>query len=215
MYAILNFMKNGKTSYVLFLLFAVLVIACFYVVFSQIGGLRADVKNVELQLSLNAQTASTTETATPVSTSIQPTPSSTPQGAPAITIPAAIIFSAQSSPALQPQTDLTVTVESVAKAADGTVTVTVKVFTSNASSYTALNPNDIFQMISLEGENQSALQVNGNFSSMPPKGSVEGSLTFKIDPTQPTFILQAGTSDNAKYYEFNFSSKTYKGTILG
>lgn len=209
--------RNDRSFYVIILIFGLLVLAGFYFVFAQLSDLRTEVKNVELQLSINTQGNQPSPGGAVATTTTQTPPQPVPSGN-AIVIPTAIIFDAQSSPALLPQATLAVTVENVTKQTDGTVEVNVKVFSSNASGYTALNPSDLFQVVSLEGDmqgNQLPTTTEGGFNSIPPKSVISGKITFKISPTQPTFILQTGSGDSIKYYEFNFSSKTYKEAALG
>lgn len=226
-YTIYNMRNNDQGIYIVIVIFALLVLAGFYLMFDKVGSVQTDVKNLSLEIELLKNKAditvgsNTPATQTPPSatnTTIPPTSSNSSQNIVpqnGITIPTAIIASTQSSPTLQPQTTVTVTLESVTKQSDGTVTLVVKTFTNDATGYSAFDPQTFFQLIDLNGDTQKATQVTGQFNSIPPKSAIEGTLTFKIDPTQSTLILQVGSGDNPTFYEFNFDKKSYKETIIG
>ena len=209
--------KDDHTIYVIFFIFVLFILAGFYLIFDKLGGLRTDFQNLELQMQLLAQKEST-----PAQLNETPPPSENPppvQNPPPnnqdIVIPTAIIFETQSSPLLQPQTKITITVENMTKTSDGTLTLNIKAFSNEANSYSALEPRDLFELINLEGENQRPLQVSGQFNSIPPKNSAAGSLIFKIAPSLDRIILQVGSGESLKFYEFNFTRKTYKETVIG
>jgi hypothetical protein len=211
-------MKNDRTVYAIIVVFALLVLAGFYLIFDKISQLSTETKNLELSFALlqknSAPAAAAPQPETPAPQP-NPVPTSTPPLQEGVSVPTAIIFQTKSSSILQPQSDLTVTVDSVGKLGDGTVTVNIKVFSSEAQSYTALEPNQLFALVNLDGDNQQPFNVSGQFSSIPPKNAVTGAVIFKIPTTQQTIILQTGSGDNLKFYEIDFSKKTFKETIIG
>jgi hypothetical protein len=204
---------NGK---ILLIFFLIIILAGFYLLLDNIRSLRNDVKNLELAIEIlkrNQETADNKKTE--ISAEPTTTPAITPQTENTITIPTSIIFETQSSPALEPRTKITITIESVTKTKDGRVTLNIKAYTNEATSYSAIEIRDLFQLVNLSGEDQKPLEINGSFQSMPPKSSVSGNAVFKIEPNQNSIILQVGPLENASFYEFNFLQKTYKETILG
>ncbi len=208
--------KNTKL-YFIFGVFAIAVLIVFYIVFDQISTLDTHVKNVELNLELALKSDIATSTA---SSTIPPLPTGdanppiTEQGE-SIAIPTGIVFNATSSPLLQPQATIVFIVQDVAKQADGKVFVHLKASTERAQSYSAIDPKDFFQLVSLSSDNQRALGVDGAWSSMPPQGTVQGTLMFQVDPSQTSLILQVGKGDAIKFYQFDFQTKTYKEVVLG
>ncbi|MFH1161851.1 MAG: hypothetical protein V1696_01055 [Candidatus Jorgensenbacteria bacterium] len=209
--------QNQTPLYVTVIVLAFLMVGGFVLVFLELSDLKNAVS--ELQFTAARPVAETPLPAAPPTSS--PTSTSTPPAggpppAPAvITIPTTIIFQTQSGPALQPRTNLTVAVESVSRAPDGTATVHLRVYTNQATGYSAFNPASSLQLIDLEGENQPPTPGTGSFGSMPPQSAAEGTVTFSTDPTRDTLILQTGSSDNPTFYEFNFAKKTYKETVIG
>ena len=106
------------------------------------------------------------------------------------------------------------TVESAKREVDGRVTMGIKVFSGEATGYTALDPRTLFELLNLEGENIKANGMTGSFSTIPAKGAVSGTLTFQTDPARRTIILQVNLPE-AKFYEFDFDRKTYKQAEVG
>jgi len=213
--------KFDKTIYVIVVVFALLVLSGFYFIFDKIGNLRTDLKNSELSSQILEKRVSDFETANqnPAGNN-QEIPSNPPPANilpknDAVVINTAILFETQSNPALQPQTKITVLVEKVAKSGDGTVTLSFRTFTNDASTYSTIEPRDFFEIVNLNGENQRPLEVKGQFTSIPPKSATAGEIVFKTETMQNTLILQIGGGENIKFYEFNFSKKTYKETVLG
>lgn len=216
--------RDNKGIYIVSIILTLFVLGGFLLVFDTIGSIRGDVKNLESSMDLLVRWKSENEKVV-----TQPTAPTTPEiggvknppqepetnTVPDITIPSAIIFETKSSMALLPQINITVTVEGVAKTSDGTIIVNFKAFTSQATGYSALEPRDFFELVSLEGENQKVIKMDGQFSSIPPKSASSGAVYFKVGPTQNTIILQIGAGENLKFYEFNFLKKTYKETVIG
>ena len=214
--------KFDKTIYVIVFVFILLVLSGFYFMFDKVGNLKTDLKNAELSFQLleeqfnESQKNISGPEATP-----ENNPPPAPPAPPAppdendTAINAAILFTVTSSPSLQPQTKITVMIERAAKAKDGTIKISFKAFTNEANSYSAFEPRDLFEIINLTGENFKPLEVNGKFDSIPPQSSVSGDAVFKIAPDQNTLILQTGSGDDLKFYEFNFLRKTYKETTIG
>ena len=209
--------SNGPI-YAVIVAFALLVLSGFFITFDKISSLSAEVKNLELQLKLTG-TPSSQQSAIPTPQSPEGQDKNSPEGREPKTevsaIPTAIIFDTQSSKNLLPQTKVTITVESVSKTLDGTVSVNIKAFTGEANGYSALEPWNLFEIISLDGNNQKAFRTDGSFNSMPAKSAVIGSVLFKISAAQPTIILQVGITESARFYEIDFDKKTYRETTIG
>lgn len=215
-------MKSDKTIYFIILIFAFLVLGGFFVILNQISELSTEVKNNELNLQLisGKGTATSTPNQEAASTQNQTGAAQTPANAPPtplneITVPTGIIFIASSSASLQPQTPVTITIESVAKRSDGLITVALKAFTNQATSYSAIDPTSFLQYVSLDSDNQRPTNASPIFASMPPKSVTSGTVNFQIDAGKNTIILQVGQGDDPKYYEINFANGTYKETIIG
>lgn len=212
-------MKNGTGVYLVIVLFALLVLSGFYLMLDKIGSLRTDLKNLELTFGLlekqftETKNASLPEEKAPSDNPQPPAPE--PPKSEDVSINTTILFIASSSPALQPQTKITVMVEKVSKSKDGTVKLNFRALTNEATAYSAFEPRYLFEIVNLTGENLKPLDVTGKFDSIPPNTSSPGEITFKIEPSQNTLILQIGSSENIKFYEFNFSRKTYKETAVG
>ena len=105
--------------------------------------------------------------------------------------------------------------ESVVKKDDGTTVLNLKVFSSEATSYSAFEARDFFEMIKLDGDNQKPLKAEGQFASIPPKSAVYGTIIFKIKIAEQKIILQMGAGENLKFYEFDFEKENYKETVIG
>ena len=219
----MNVMKEIKTIYVAIAVLMIFVLAGFFLLFNSIGTLRGDVENLKLAIYFKEQngeknnTASSTDTTTTTSTSSveAKNPDTTAKEDAGTEISTAIMFEATSTTALLPQTTVTVTVESVIKYADGTVAVNMRAFTSKASSYAAFDPKSVIQILNLDGNNQTASDITGKFDSIPPKSASSGTLNFKGLSGRNTIVLQIGTGETMKFYEFDFLKKTYEETTVG
>ncbi|MEX1014651.1 MAG: hypothetical protein WDZ80_05830 [Candidatus Paceibacterota bacterium] len=130
-------------------------------------------------------------------------------------ISTAIIFEKESSPLLSPQTNLTITVENISKDEEGLVNVSFRVFTKEASSYSAFDSVNTFEAVIMGGQSQKPLKTNGPLDSMPPQSVVNGEASFKIEGNSDEFILQINSSDEIKFYLFNFEESSYEETALG
>jgi hypothetical protein len=199
---------------------AFLVLAGFYFVFDKLSGLSTDVKNVELNYQLASKNIpsvpSPAATSTTENGQNNPSEQNIPvPGAAEIAVPTGIIFTVSSSPVLQPQTLVTVTIERVTKKSDGTVILFLKAFTSQAASYSAIAPSTFIQYVSLDSPNQMPENASPVFSSMPPKSVVTGTVGFQIDPSKNVVIFQVGQGDDPKFYEINFGTGTYRETSVG
>ncbi|MCP6720367.1 MAG: hypothetical protein KJI72_03580 [Patescibacteria group bacterium] len=217
-------MKRGrnKNLYLVLVIFILLVLAGFYLTLSEIDSLRNDLTNLELALELSNEG---NDVIGPKGAPFGGEATSTKTNEDALSqkeekliiIPTAIIFETLSSPLLSPQTKITVTVESVSKAENGTVSINIKAFTNEATAYSALELRDLFELLDLDagGITQKLVKVEGSFDSIPPKSAVSGSVMFKIEPAKNSIILQINYDGIIKYYELNFSNRTYKETVLG
>ena len=214
-------MKSDKTIYFFVLVFAFLVLGGFYLVFDKISGLETAVKNVELNYQLASKIGVVEKPIVSATSTPEVTGNPPIQNPPAdntsadIIIPTGIIFTASSSPALQPQTPVTITIENVTKKSDGSIIVQIKTFTSQATGYSAIDPKTFIQYVSLDSENQDPANASPIFASMPPKSVNTGTVIFYATPDKTAIILQMGRGDNPTFYEFNFTKKTYKETVVG
>lgn len=206
------------------IILALLTVGGFYLVFNQIADLRSDFKNLELSFEIanknkQSQDANASESAneSEKENKAKKEESTAPKIADTngIIIPTAIIFETQSSPLLQPQTKMIVTVESAVKKDDGMMVLNLKVFSSEATSYSAFEARDFFEMVRLDTDNQKPLKAEGQFNSIPPKSAVYGTVTFKAGLTEQKIILQIGAGTDLKFYEFDFEKKSYKETVIG
>lgn len=208
--------KGDRMIYLIFFIFALFVLAGFYFTLDKISDLKTSLANLELQIqlaALNRIESNSTSTPDPLNSSAG---IKLPPENPEIIIPTAIIFDIQSNPLLQPQTKITITVENATKNAAGLVKINFKAFASEADSYSAIEPRDSFELINLDlTQNQKPVQVTGQFNSIPPKSFAAGAVHFQIPPQQEKVIIQIGPSGNLKFYEFNFSKRTYKETVIG
>lgn len=209
-------MHNDKSLYAVITIFALLVLAGFYLTFDKIAALQTAVKNTELALAMRDKVTEAVPETPKEEKTPEAAPTSTPSDTTADTpILSSILFTAESGPALLPQVPITITIESATRRSDNTVRFAVKAFTAAASSYTALDVGSLIQLIDADGNKTRNTEITGSFSSMPPKSSVSGSMLFLIPVNRNTIILQVGPDDTAKYYEFDFGKKLYRETILG
>ncbi len=211
-------MGRHGTIYLILGILAIVIAVLAYLAFSQIGSLNSDIKNLQMNLELALRSDFATSTASSATTSIQTGATNNQpiveQGG-SIVIPTGIVFNATSSPLLQPQAIITLIVQDVAKQTDGKVFVHLKASTEKAQSYSAVDPKEYFRLVSLTSDNQQALAADGAWSSMPPQGTVQGTLMFQIDPSQTSLILQVEKGEEVKFYQFDFQTKTYKEVVLG
>lgn len=217
-------MKDDKIIYIIIVIFALLVLAGFYLVFDKISGLRVALENAKMNYQLASQSANNANPSSPSAPEALSSPTSSTNNqntltdqpaANGIAIPTGIIFTASSSPMLQPQASITVTIDSITQKSDGTILFSVKAFTDQSSSYSAIDLGDLMQLVNLNGDNRKANDIKGAFNSMPPGSAVTGSLSFQGSPNQNSIILQIGQDNNLKFYEINFLKGTYKETVIG
>ncbi len=195
----------------IFLIFALLVLAGFYFVLNKMNSLENDFKNLSASLQIGNEAAWDAIEATSTGETVK-----IGEIKGGVSIPTALIFEVNSSPILEPQTKITVTLENVRKSEDGLFTLELKVFTNEASAYSALEPRDLFEIVDLQGgQNQRAVKVEGNFGSIPPKSAASGRVTFKIEPTANKLILQINAAAGQKFYEVDFTKRTFKETSIG
>lgn len=192
---------------ILFFIILVVLAGGFFVVLNQLADIRGEIQMIQpggVVLEGGELLSTSTETQDGAEDSS------------GLLVPTAIIFTTLSSPALQPQTNIAVIVEGVSKGEDGQVLVRFKAFTSEASSYSALVVQDIFEIVDLSsGANQRPANVKGGFASIPPKSAISGTAEFRVSATQRSIILQVNAEGGAKFYQFDFEKRTYKETVLG
>ncbi len=216
------YMDNNKTLLTILVIFVLISIVSFYVAFDKIATLGTTVSNLELVNQIKNKLSDTT-TNTPAPSTAPATTDQSTQTSQLVAsatdviakISTAIIFDVNSSSTLLPQASTTITIENVSKLKDGTLTADIKAFTSNASSYTAIDPKSLFWIINVDGSDELATDAKGQFSSMPPKSSVSVQVIFKPTSDRNSYIFQVGTGDDTKFYEFDFAKKSYKETIIG
>ena len=227
----MNRSDTDKTIYIVFAVFALLVLAGFAVVLDRVWSVKHDLDNLSLQVALLSRQEKAenplerqgkaeeieeeAETPQGESRTKNNTPAnlSTPEGG--VAIATAIVFEASSSPALLPRSMVTITVERVVKAPDGIIMVELKAFTKEANSYTAIEPRDFFELVSLEANNEKPFDVRGTFNSIPPKSVASLTVLLRSDPERNSIILQIGVPNNLTFYEFNFVKQTYKEVVIG
>lgn len=201
-------MKYKSTDFIASILIIVMIVG-FYLVLSNIQETKKDINKI----SSNIEETVSDGTVTPGKQATS-TDESQNSNLDTTTIPTAIIFEAQSSPLLEPQTDLTVTIEKVTKSENGQVMLDIKVYTNNAESYSALQPSNLFELVNLSEGNQKPLRIKGSFDSIPPQSAVTGQVTFKVEGSDEV-ILQIQSKEGLKNYRFNFENQNYEEAILG
>lgn len=214
--------KRKNKLFYFTLIFVVLAFVGFYLILNEINDLQNDIKNLELALEIYKKEGNIISPEEDLfgsqATSTEANGGALPPEEKKISvIPTAIIFETLSSPLLEPRTKITVTVESISKTEDGTLNVDIRAFTSEATTYSALEPRNFFELINLEenGKTEKPIDIKGTFQSIPPKSAISGRVIFKVEPAKNIIILQISYDETIKYYELNFSKKTYKETILG
>ncbi len=207
-------MRGSGTVFVFIILIAVIA-GGFYLVLSDIRDVREQAQNLELNFDLlydklagGVETIAPEGTKTPTST----LPAETGTGTLVLT---AVLFTADSSPLLSPQTELTVVLERVTKTAEGVVALGIKAYTNQANSYSALEPANFFEFLNPNGPNLKPLKVRGDFNSIPPQSSVSGEVVFKVPPETKQVILEIGAKEGVKYYEIDFEARSYREAVLG
>lgn len=200
---------------------ALTVGAGFYFTISEVVALKEEIQVLEDALQLKEdgiQVPSVVSEGRKQLIVPQPETTSTPSvknGGASLNIPTAIIFNVLSDAALQPQSNVSVIIESVQKKGTDFI-LNVKTLTNEAQAYSTLNFKDIFQLVSFDKENEKPYRISGGFGSMPPKSTISGSVFIKADEKKNTLILQIETTGGAlKHYEFNFDKKTYRETEIG
>ncbi|MGC9046819.1 MAG: hypothetical protein ACP5IC_01745 [Minisyncoccia bacterium] len=210
-------MKQEQKIYSIIFIIVILILLGFYFLFDKINKLNNELsllKNITPTTSSMPTITSNSSTTNTTNNSTSSTNNQTTTSSQQILIPTAIVFNATSSPDLQPQTQLMITIDNVIKNQDKLI-VNFKIFSNQTQTYSAINPKQIIQIFNSSGDNTTADIVNGDFSSIPPQSSVKGSLMFSIDSTIQKIILQFGNNDNLEFYEFDFQQQTYKSVQVG
>jgi len=214
-----NKLMDKKKSMGMKIIIAVIVIGVaggFFFVLNEVSNLRQEVKNLEMNADLSnneiTQPGVPSEKKEATSTDVGTTPIDEED----VIIPTAILFETRSSPLLLPQTDLNVAIQRVSKENQtGVMRIYLKVYTSKADSYSALEVGNLFEIINPNGKNQKPLKVRGQFDSMPPESSVTGEVVFKVSPEQNSVVIQIESKEGITYYEFNFEEENYREATLG
>lgn len=212
--------RKNVGIYIIACIVIILVVTGFFFVFNSIGTLRTDIKNLEMALELaNKERQATIIVPTQEEKTQEITTTTTPEQIPDATvltaIPMAILLDMQPDAISPSQANLSVSVESANKNSDGTVSLNFKIYTNKAVGNSTLDPSKIFGIISMDSDNIQPFRINGQFSAIPPKSVVSGSVFFRISQGQSTIIFQIGSGENTKFYEVDFFKKTYKETIIG
>ncbi len=212
--------RKNVGIYVIASIVVILIGTGFFFVFDSIGTLRTDVRNLEMALELaNKERQATIVIPTQKEETQGITTTTTPEQIPDATVltavPTAILMDMQPDGTSPSQANLSVSVESINKNSDGTISLNFKVYTNKATGNSSLDPSKIFGIISMDSDNIQPFRINGQFSAMPPKSVVSGSVLFRVSQGQSTIIFQIGSGENAKFYEVDFFKKTYKETVIG
>jgi hypothetical protein len=211
---------NERALYVCLFIFAVLVLTGFYITLDKIASLRGDVQNMGLSLEIMKQGG--TPAVSPTTQQNPPAekqPAKQNEQAPitsdgAIRVPAGIVYEIQPGTNPKISADVLVNVDGVSK--DGSkLAVEFKAFASETTDTISIDPSELVQIVKLDSENEKPSKVEGSFNAIPPNTAVSGTLTFTIDASDNTVILQVGIGDSAKFYEFNFLTKSYKEVAIG
>jgi hypothetical protein len=206
--------NNGITISIVLMVFV--LVGGFYFTLEKISKLRDDVKNFETNVEFKLNGESSSQSYIVSGENSTSTEEESTQIKDNITIPTAILFEAQSSPLLSPQTKITIALEKVIKEKEtGIIKVNIKAYTNKAESYSALDAGNLFEILNPSGKNQKPLKVKGNFDSIPPKSFVTGEITFKVSPEQDSIILLIESEDGENYYKFDFNNRKYEETIMG
>lgn len=210
-------MENKSTDLILLILIVSLV-GGFYLTIGEISSLKQSVNNLEMNLELGdtgSESGQPTVTPGEKATSTEGDELTPVKKGDAV-VPTAILFYAESSPLLSPQTDIAVAVQRVVKEKEsGVIRLYLKAYTNNAESYSALDPGNLFEIVDPTGQNQKPLQVNGRFDSIPPQSFVTGEVIFKVSPDKNSVIIKISSKEGDTYYKFNFEEKSYEETALG
>ncbi len=208
--------RSQAPLYFTIAILALLTVGGFVLAFVELSDLRTAVSDLQFAAARPTPEApAVSPTSTAGSAAPTGTPAAPPPAAETVVIPTAVIFETRSSPALQPQVALTVAVEQVTRAPDGTATVHFRVYTDRATSYSAFDAAGAFQLIDLEGGSQPPAQTTGTLGSIPARSAAAGTAVFRTDPSRDTIILQVGSGNDIRFYEFNFRKKTYQETAVG
>lgn len=225
-------MKEAKGLYIAITVITLFVLAGFFLLFSSMGSLRSDINKLELAAALRDRNEKQTPetnygnaSSSPVTT-IEPdtreteenSTSTAPTENESVQIPTAIIFETDSVGPSLPRTKITVIIENVVRYGDESIALNFKVFTDEATGHVSVDPGNIFQLVSMdENENvwQKPAETRGKFDSIPQKSSSSGAVLFAGFPGRTSIVLQAGIGDATRFFEFNFSTKTYKEVVLG
>lgn len=122
-----------------------------------------------------------------------------------IQIPTSIVYIASDAP-----DKVVLTIESVGKTEKGTVLVALRTLTLEASGVTSVIPDNFLALIPPEGSEVRPDFVQGNFTNMAPGRSYDGQAVFTAPAGRNSIILQVGRGENIFFFEFNFSTKTFK-----
>lgn len=226
-------MKEIKGIYIAITVITLFVLAGFLLLFTSMGSMRSDLNKLELAVALQERNEKQTQETNNENASSSPTTviepdtreteenstSSASEKKEEIQIPTAIIFEADSNGGSSlPQTKITVIIENIVKYDDASIALNFKIFTDEATGSISVDPGNIFQLVSMD-ENESVwqkpIEVKGKFDSIPPKSSSSGAVLFTGFPGRTSIVLQTGTGDSTRFFEFNFSTKTYKEVVLG
>jgi len=211
-----------RNIYILFIITIILLVASFFILISKIndinnslGNKTLDQKKSEPISLVNNNTNEGSNTNNNTSSSKTTGEENTKITSEPQSITTNILFNISPENETSTEKKLTVLINKVSKDAVGYLNVSVKVFTDNFSTYSSLKAEDMIQIFNQSGENIRANKIIGAFKRMPPQSSVDGILTFIINPDLESLILQIGSPEEPSFYEFNFKTQTYKEVILG
>ncbi len=120
-------------------------------------------------------------------------------------IPTSIVYIKGESP-----TKVVLVIESVGKTEKGTVLVTFKALTLEATRTTTVNPAGLLALIPPEGSETRPDFVQGNFVNMAPDQIYPGNAVWNVPAGRTSVILQVGEGEGVVFFEFNFNTKTFQ-----
>ncbi len=187
----------------------------FYLILDNLNELNTEMKNMRLVFQIAKNDAfeqSDLENGKEKEVSTEDVPVPIPE---IKSINTSIVFSLESSPLLRPVTDLVFHVEKVFFNPQGLLQVQIRVWNNESSTYSATEPEEIFEIVRFESSNLNVKKTEGPFSSIPPGGEIRGAIIFSLPEKSSTFILQIKTKNDLRFYEFNFENLSYKEVVLG
>lgn len=195
------------------LVILVLAAGVFFIT-DRIDEIATTIKNLELKIDLVTKTQKPSEPLEEKNSEEVEEEDQIPEE-PITEIPTSIIFSSESSPVLVPQTELLITIENARKLEENIIVLNIKAYSWKAESYSSLDPSTVFELVNLTGTNQKPISTSGQFNSIPPKNSINGTITFRLNEGENKAIIQIRTIEDLFFFEFDFERGGYQETVVG